>query len=436
MRRPHWAFRAAAALTLLAAAACTDKTDPLGPDGGNARPPPTGPGAPPVTLARLDCTASPVDLSVSCKPGEMLPGGAAGDIIVGGQNVYVTLASSGIAYNGGTGQFTFQATLASLIEQPMGTVDGTTLDPTGIRIFFYTGPVITGGTGTVAVVPDGFDFFTAAAQAYYSYPYLLEQNDVSPAETWTFIVQPTVTSFHFSVFVSAPVEHPLGYITLDGELPGYAYGNLHPSAPHALTAVIKNALGEVVPGAVTFGTTDAGCASVSVGGTVTGVQAGTCSITATAGARSGEMVFDVTGMTRTWNGSASADWSTGANWDLGLAPVAADSAAIPAGTPFDPALTAASAIGGVTVADVATLTLGAFNLTVGADLVTGATGGVVGGGAGVLDLNGTGTARGRVPSLWVTGDYALSGDLFVVAPQSIRAGRMSNPAYQLRIVAQ
>jgi hypothetical protein len=90
----------------------------------------------------------------------------------------------------------------------------------------------------------------------------------------------------------------------------------------------------------------------------------------------------------------------------------------------------------VTVADVATLTLGAFNLTMGANLVTGATGGVVGGGAGVLDLNGTGTAQGRVPSLWVTGTYSLSGDLLVVAPQSIRAGRMNNPAYQLRIVSQ
>jgi hypothetical protein len=187
---------------------------------------------------------------------------------------------------------------------------------------------------------------------------------------------------------------------------------------------------------VTFGTTNPNCAAVSVGGVVTGVQAGTCSITATAGAVAGAMVFDVTGMTRTWNGSVSADWSAGGNWNGGYAPVAADSATIPAGTPNDPALTAASGIGGITVADVATLTLGANTLTVGANLVTGTTGGIVAGGAGVVDLNGTGTARGRVPSLWVTGNYALDGDLLVVAPQSIRAGRMHNPSYQLRIVAQ
>lgn len=430
---PPRVLRATAAFALLAAGACTDKSSPLGPDGKT--PPPTGPGAPPTTLAALDCTANKSTLAVSCVPAASQAGTAAGDIIVGNQNLYVRLVSSGITYNVGTGQFTFQATLENLIEQPLGTVDGTTPDPVGIRIFFYTGPV-TADPGSVAVVPDGFAFFTTAAQAYYNYPYVLDQNEVSPAETWTFVVPPSVNSFQFQVFVSAPVEYPTGYVTLDGELPGYAYGNLHPTAPHALTAVIKNAVGEVLPGTVTFGTTDAGCASVSAGGMVTGVQAGTCSITATAGARSGEMVFDVTGMTRTWNGSASTDWSAGANWNLGLPPVAADSAVIPAGTPFNPALTAASAISGVTVADVATLTLGTFNLTVGANLATGANGGIVGGGAGVVDLNGSGTAIGRVPSLWVTGTYSLSGDLLVVAPQSIRAGRMNNPGYQLRIVSQ
>jgi hypothetical protein len=432
--RPLRAFHAVAAFALVTAAACTDRSSPLGPD--DKTPPPTGPGAPPITLAALDCVANKESLAVSCSPATSQAGTAAGDIIVGNQNVYVRLVSSNIAYNGGTGQFTFDATLENLIEQPLGTVDGTTLDPAGIRIFFYTSPAVTGGSGSVAVVPDGFAFFTAAAQAYYTYPYLLDQNEVSPTETWTFVVPPSVTDFHFSVLVSAPVEYPTGYITLNGELPGYDYGNLHPTTPEVLTAVVKNPLGETVPGTVTFGTSDATCATVTVGGTVNGVRAGTCSITATSGAVGGEMIFDVTGMTRTWNGSASADWSNGANWDLGVSPAGVDSVTIPAGTPNNPALVGSTPIGGVTVADGATLSLGAFNLTMGANLVTGTTGGIVGGGAGVLDLNGTGAARGRVPSLWVTGDYSLSGDLLVVAPQSIRAGRMHNPSYQLRIVAQ
>jgi hypothetical protein len=430
--RPLRALHAVAAFALVAAAACTDKSSPLGPDGGT--PPPTGPGAPPTTLASLDCVASKETLAVSCKPSASQAGTAAGDIIVGNQNVYVRLVSSNIAYNIGTGQFTFDATLENLIEQPMGTVDGTTLDPAGIRIFFYTGPT-TADPGSVAVVPDGFAFFTTAAQAYYTYPYVLDQNEVSPTETWTFVVPPTVTSFQFQVLVSAPVQYPGGYITLNGELPGYDYGNLHPTTPEVLTAVVKNPLGEPVPGTVTFGTSDATCATVTVGGTVNGVRAGTCSITATAGARTGEMIFDITGMTRTWNGSASTDWTNGANWDLGVVPAGVDSVTIP-DVANDPVLQGNTNVGGVTVADVATLNLGAFNLTMGANLVTGTTGGVIASGAGVLDLNGIGTAQGRVPSLWVTGTYTLSGDLLVVAPQSIRAGRMNNPAYQLRIVAQ
>lgn len=433
--RPFRVLRAAgAAFALLAAAACTDKSNPLGPD-GKSKPPPDGPGAPPTTIAALDCVASKETLAVSCKPAQNQAGTAAGDIIVGNQNVYVRLVSSNIAYNSGTGSFTFDATLQNLIEQPMGTVDGTTLDPAGIRVFFYQAPATTGGTGTVAVVPDGFAFFTTAAQAYYTYPYVLDQNETSPTETWSFVVPPTVTDFHFSVLVSAPVEYPAGYITLNGQLPGYDYGNLHPSTPAALTAVVKNALGETVAGTVTFGTTDATCATVDVGGTVTGVRAGTCSITATSGSVGGEMVFDVTGMTRTWNGSVSTDWATGGNWDLGVVPAGVDSVTIP-NVANDPVLAAATPIAGVTVADGATLNLGAFNLTMAANLVTGATGGVIASGAGVLDLNGTGTARGRVPSLWVTGTYTLSGDLLVVAPQSIRAGRMNNPSYQLRIVSQ
>jgi hypothetical protein len=429
------ALRAAAtALVVLGAAACTDRSSPLGPDGGT--PPPTGPGAPPTTLAALDCTASKATLAVTCAPAANQAGTVAGDLIVGNQNVYVRLVSSNIAYNGGTGQFTFDATLQNLIEQPLGTVDGTTLDPAGIRIFFYSSPAVTAGTGTVSVIPDGFGFFTAAAQAYYTYPYLLDHNEVSPTETWTFVVPPTVTTFTFSVLVSAPVEYPLGYITLDGQLPTYDFGPIHPSTPHAMTAVIKNALGETIPGSVTFSTSDPSVGTVSPLGVMTGVRAGTCTILATSGGLAGEMTYDVTGMTRTWNGSASADWAAGANWDLGVVPASVDSVTIPAGTPHDPALTAATAIGGVTIADAASLTLGAFTLTMGANLATGTTGGIVSGGAGVVDLNGAGTAHGRVPSLWVTGTYSLDGDLLVVAPQSIRAGRMTNPSYRLRIVSQ
>lgn len=430
------AYRARAALlVVLVAAACSDRSPTASPpddDPGGG-----GPGGPSTTIASLDCSVTMPDGKVSCQPST--PGtGAASGIIVGNQGVYVQLTSSNLNYNGGTGQFTFDATLQNLVEQPLGTTDGTTPDPGGIRIFFTTGPTVVEGTGTASVVPDGFGFFTAAAQPYYLYPYVLDQGETSPAEQWSFVVPPTVTRFTFQVLVSAPVEYPTGYITLNGELPGYDFGALHPSTPQALTAVVKNAVGVPVGGTVTFGTTDPDCATVNGTGTVTGVRAGTCSITATSGAYSGDMVFDVTGTTRTWNGSVSTDWAAGANWNGGYSPATVDSVVIPTGVPNFPALTAATGIGGVTVADGATLSLGAFDLTAGADVATGYTAGSgILGTTGVLALAGSGeTVLGRVPMLRVTGDYALAGDLHVVAPGRVISGRLRTTGYLWRTVSQ
>jgi hypothetical protein len=430
------AYRARAALlTLLAAAACSDRspTDPS----SRADPPGSGPAGPATTIAVLTCTATVQTGAVACAPATPRLGESSG-LIVGNQGVYVQLTSSNVNYNSGTGQFTFDATLQNLIEQPLGTTDGTTLDPGGINIYFHDLPTVVEGTGTASVVPDGFAFFTAAAQPYYNYPYLLDQTEVSPAETWTFVVPPTATRFIFSVYVSAPVEYPTGYITLDGELPDALYGPLHPSTPHALTAVIKNAVGEPVAGTVTFGTTDASCAQVSGTGTVTGIRAGICSITATSGAYAGGMVFSVTGTGRTWNGSVSADWSVGGNWDGGYVPAAVDSVSIPTGVPNFPALVAATSVGGVTVADGATLSLGAFDLTASANVATGLTvGSGILGTTGVLELAGVGeTAQGRVPTLRVTGEYELGGDLHVVAPGRVVSGRLRNVGYLLRTVSQ
>jgi len=431
------AYRARAVLlAALATAACTDRS----PTGPSARPPgdgDEGPGGPAATIAVLTCTASAQAKSVSCAPADPSTGAAAG-LIVGHQGINVQLTSSNLNYNSGTGSFTFDATLQNLIEQPLGTTDGVTQDPAGIRIFFSTGPTVTEGTGTVAVVPDGFDMFMSAGQAYYSYPYVLDDNEVSPAEGWSFVMPPTVERFVFTVLVSAPVQFPTGYITLNGQLPGASYGSLHPSTPTSLTAVVKNAFGVVVPGIVTFGTTDPLCATVDAGGAVSGVRAATCSITATSGAFSGEMVFDVTGAARTWNGSVSTDWSDGVNWDLGVVPASVDSVVIPTGVPNFPALVAATGIGGVDVADGATLSLGEFDLTASANVETGLTpgSGILAAG-GVLELTGTaGTVQGRLPSMRVTGSYSLSGELNVVAPGRVVSGQLRTANFLYRTVSQ
>jgi hypothetical protein len=427
----------AAVLLALAAAACTDRANPLAPAPGT---PPGGQPGTPVTIQALACRGDRAALTLSCAAAAPA-GGAQGDIVVGYQNVYVKVTSSNIAYNGGTGQFTFDVTVQNLIEQPMGTTDGTTLAPSGVRVFFNQGPTVTSGTGTAAVLPDGFGTFLSVGQAYYQYNQVLAHNAVSAAKTWTLIMPPTVGTFDFVLYVSAPVEYPNGYITLDGQLPGVSYGNLHPASAHTLTAVIKSAVGNVLPGTVTFGTTNAGCATVDALGQVTGVQHATCSITASDGTRSGSMDFDVTGATRAWTGAVSTDWNVGGNWTGGLVPVPADSVTIPfpLGSGNFPVLTSAVTISDVTVADQATLDVASFVLTSTGNVGTGQTagGGILASGSGSVLLTGTTKAvHGRFPAVLVTGTYVLDGQYHGLAPQTVDAGTLAWDDYELDADAQ
>ncbi|HEX6750799.1 MAG TPA: hypothetical protein VF092_26165 [Longimicrobium sp.] len=439
--RPHRrrTGAAAAALLALAAAACTDRANPVAPT-----PPGPQPGTPgaPINVQALQCTGDRAALKVTCAPATPQGGGSA-DIIVGNQSVYVQVSSSNVAYNSGTGQFTFNVTVQNLIPQPMGTIDGTTLDPAGVRIFFSSGPSVTGGTGVVSVVPDGFGTFTAAGQAYYQYNQVLPQNTTSSPKTWTLIMPPTVNTFDFVLFVNAPVEYPNGYISLDGQLPDYVFGNLHPSSTHPLTAVSRSAVGNPVAGTtITFGTTNGGCATVDGSGVVTGVQFATCSINASDGTRAGSMVFNVTGTTRNWTGTTSTNWNVGTNWGGGLVPVSADSVTVPfplASGNF-PVLTSAVTISDVTVADQATLNVATFVLTSTGNVGTGSTvgSGILAGVGGSVTLSGsaTKTIHGRFPSVLVTGTYALNGNYFGVAPETVDSGSLETDGYEMDINAQ
>jgi hypothetical protein len=256
---------------------------------------------------------------------------------------------------------------------------------------------------------------------------MLAHNQTSSARTWTLIMPPTVVSFDFLLLVSAPVQYPNGYVTLDGQLPGASYGALHPGSTHGLTAVVKSPVGKVLAGTVTFGSTNANCASVDGSGTVTGVAYATCSITATSGALSGSMSFSVTGATRSWNGSASTDWFTAANWDGGLVPATADSVTIPGSAPHQPLLTAGVTVGGVTVQNGATVDVGAFDLTANADVLTTGTGQITG--TGNVVLAGTGTVGGIVGHPAVTGSYSLSADLTSTAPVQMLGGFLGLSTY-------
>jgi len=424
----------AAATLALAATACTDRANPLGPSSGPSR---ATPGAP-LALAQLACAADLVAGTLACRPAAPRDGDARG-LIVGGQNVYIRLTSSNLTYDSGTGEYAFDVTLQNLIEQPLGTTDGSTLDPSGIQVFFYSGPTVTAGSGTVTVAnADGVGTFTAVSQPYFQYNQVLAQGATSSARRWTLIVPSTVTAFTFTVFVSAPVQYPSGYITLDGHLPGASFGSLPPGTSYQPAVVVKTAVGDSVPGAVvTFASSDPDCATVDGAGVVTAVRYGTCTLTATSGARSGSLAFSVTGTTRNWTGAVSADWNAGSNWAGGVVPAAADSVAIPTGVANYPVLSSAVTVANVAVADGATLDLGSFDLTVYGDVGTGPTAGsgIVASGTGTVFLAGfVSTLHGRFPRTTVTGTYSLDGAYWGAAPETVDGGEISVTGFEMIIV--
>ena len=117
-----------------------------------------------VSARTLDCAGSQPQATQQAARGMSF------DLVLGGQGALVRLASNGTAYNSGTQTFSSNVTIENLISQPMNTTDGTTPDAGGVKVFFNSGPTVTGGTGTVSVAnPDGTGTFTQANQEYFVY---------------------------------------------------------------------------------------------------------------------------------------------------------------------------------------------------------------------------------------------------------------------------
>ncbi|HEV7587129.1 MAG TPA: hypothetical protein VGO40_03270 [Longimicrobium sp.] len=147
----------------------------------------------------------------------------------------------------------------------------------------------------------------------------------------------------------------------------------------------------------------------------------------------GDYPITVAGVTRIWTaGAATTDWPTNLNWSPAAVPMAQDSVYIPASAALFPLLTLNVQVEGVTVEEVATLNLGAFNLTATANVTAGNSGGITNT-SGQLILAGTGkTVQGRVPRLRVTGTYSLTGNVTARAPIQVDAGRLTASAFRLQ----
>src|SRR5207302_650788 len=210
-------------LALLVFAACSDRQV-------------AGPMVRPVLTGRvLSCTADVGARTLSCTaltaPSAQGGRGISADLILGGQGTYVALRSSNVSYNG-TSTFQADVTVENLTAQPLGTPDGSTVS--GVKVFFYSGPTVTGGTGTVTVAnPDGTGAFTGTNQPYFFYNQTLATAQVSAAKTWQWSVPSTVVTFTFQVLVdaSAPQEHTVLRWLYDPTVDGGANGEVWGASP-------------------------------------------------------------------------------------------------------------------------------------------------------------------------------------------------------------
>lgn len=270
--RMHRMHALAAAALLVAAAACDSATGPV------TRVEPAPPAASHRRmLGTITCHVDMRAETTHC--GGLAPAGGPRSVILGGSQF--TLVTIGSWYNGGTQQATFLNQIQNNIGQAIGTDDGFTTD--SIRAF-VTSINVTGGTGSVT--PNnhtGTGTFTASSQPYWEYREIVAPSDQSSTETWIFNVPSTVTAWNYTLGVSAPVQHPNGWIDVTGPL----------LIPHGLgeehTAVVRDWTGAVDnSGSVSWSSTDEG-GYVSVSslssrvGYVLGVRLGYATVTASKG---------------------------------------------------------------------------------------------------------------------------------------------------------
>lgn len=186
--------RHAAVLLLGLAAACDSPSGPAA-DAPPPLQPPQG-----AAADRIDCTASPRLRTVAC--GGAPAAGTARSALLGGQGVNLRTVTANVAIVADT--FAFDLRLVNLRPKPIGTLDGTTADPAGTKVFFSDSPPVstTAGTGLVTVAnPDGVGTFTATNQPYYTYVQALATNDTSGPKRWKLRFDPAVEQFSFHLLV-------------------------------------------------------------------------------------------------------------------------------------------------------------------------------------------------------------------------------------------
>lgn len=262
-------FLLGAALLL---AACSDSAEPL------LRVPET-----PVQLASagtyLHCRADVTAGTVSCR--ETLPGSRLGGAL-GAHYIYLESARHALMptndYVATSTDISFDMHVVNLVPQPIGTDDGVTLNARGVRVFFFSDPWVTDGTGDVWVTePSTRGTFTASNQAYHQWNEIIQPQDTSVAEKhYVFGISGTVNAFEFLLGVSTNMQWSA--ITMaSADAATLAAGD-----SVDLDAARLNSLGDTMSiSSITWASSNTAVATVgSTSGVVTGVSAGTANVIA------------------------------------------------------------------------------------------------------------------------------------------------------------
>ncbi len=280
----QFSIRSAAVLVagILGLAACSDSRAPVEP--GTLLPP----GGPTPNSSPLVCEGRVSEAELVCTRPESPQGGPSLALVIGEQGTYVQVTSSNVSVVADT--FAFDVTVQNLIQQAMGTLDGTTPHPDGVQVFFHVLPTVTAGSGTIEVAnPTGLGTFTQTNQPYFQYDGILPPDSVTSPLNWRLRFDPEVEAFAFTLFVSTEVEHTENWVDLPDTTTFVPAGETF-----GIDAVVRTRVGRIVPdAAITWSLSDSSIAAIDSDGVLTALSPGRVTIFAAHGSDVAETTVDV-----------------------------------------------------------------------------------------------------------------------------------------------
>jgi hypothetical protein len=272
---------------LVILAACSDQGDPM------LRNAPETALRQVAPQAFLRCTVSVQAGTVACR--EVSPVASAGGAAAA-HYIYFQSAPHALVvqndYVATSTSVSFDLRLVNLVPQPIGTDDGVNLHSRGVRLFFWSNPTVTDGTGSVSIVqPSTSGSFTGSNQKYHQWNEIVQSQDTTVAEKpYEFSLTGTVNEFEYTLGVSTNMQWAA--ITSASA----ATASVGVSGTVDLDAWRLNSLGDTMAiSSITWASDNTAIATVgSTSGVVTGVSAGTTNVIASqSGSRPDTVVVTV-----------------------------------------------------------------------------------------------------------------------------------------------